>query len=53
LYGGRENGDDEQNWVQGVRFNSAETRIWSSRGVANEGMRDTPEPEDWRIGRRE
>jgi hypothetical protein len=53
LYGGRENGDDEQNWVQGVRFNSAGTRIWSSRGIVNEGMRDTPEPEDWRIGRRE
>src|ERR1035441_9066211 len=32
LYGGRENGDDEQNWVEGVRFNSAETRTWSFPG---------------------
>jgi len=27
LYGGRENGDEEQNWIEGVRFNNAEVRL--------------------------
>ncbi|KAK6587138.1 hypothetical protein PZA11_000428 [Diplocarpon coronariae] len=55
LYGGRENGDEEQNWVEGVRFNHAETRLWGSRDGQNEGgsLRETPEPDEWRVGRRE
>lgn len=54
LYGGRENGDEEQNWVEGVRFNNAETRLWGARDARNdaEALRETPEPEDWRVGRR-
>jgi hypothetical protein len=28
LYGGRENGDDQQHWVDGVRFDNAEIRLW-------------------------
>ncbi|KAK2628019.1 hypothetical protein QTJ16_002665 [Diplocarpon rosae] len=54
LYGGRENGDEEQNWVEGVRFNNAETRLWGSRDGQNEGgsLRETPEPDEWRVGRR-
>jgi hypothetical protein len=49
LYGGRENGDEEQNWVEGVRFNNAEVRLWGARDAS---LRVTPEPEDWRVGRR-
>ncbi|EKD14650.1 hypothetical protein MBM_07371 [Drepanopeziza brunnea f. sp. 'multigermtubi' MB_m1] len=54
LYGGRENGDDEQSWVDGVRFNNAETRLWGARDAQNEGgnLRSTPEPDEWRVGRR-
>ncbi|KAE8453364.1 hypothetical protein EG329_010225 [Mollisiaceae sp. DMI_Dod_QoI] len=54
LYGGRENGDEEQNWVEGVRFNNAETRLWGERDARNDGeaLRETPEPDDWRVGRR-
>lgn len=54
LYGGRENGDEEANWVEGVRFHNAETRLWGARDAQNEGrgLRETPEPEDWRVGRR-
>ncbi|KAF8852405.1 hypothetical protein BDZ45DRAFT_730208 [Acephala macrosclerotiorum] len=54
LYGGRENGDEEQNWVEGVRFNNAEARLWGARDAGNdaEALRETPEPEDWRVGRR-
>ncbi|PVH75526.1 hypothetical protein DL98DRAFT_575016 [Cadophora sp. DSE1049] len=54
LYGGRENGDEEQSWVEGVRFNNAETRLWGARDAQNEGgsLRRTPEPDEWRIGRR-
>ncbi|KUJ23025.1 uncharacterized protein LY89DRAFT_727811 [Mollisia scopiformis] len=54
LYGGRENGDEEQLWVEGVRFNNAETRLWGERDARNNGgaLRETPEPEDWRVGRR-
>jgi hypothetical protein len=54
LYGGRENGDEEQNWVDGVRFNNAETRLWGTRDSQNDSrnLRETPEPEDWRVGRR-
>lgn len=54
LYGGRENGDEEQNWGEGVRFNNAETRLWGSRDARNDSsrsLRETPEPEDIRIGR--
>lgn len=55
LYGGRENGDDEQSWVDGVRFHNAETRLWGARDAQNEGgnLRETPEPDEWRIGRRD
>jgi hypothetical protein len=55
LYGGRENGDEEQNWAQGVRFNNAEISLWGSRDDRNDGrnLRETPEPEDWRVGRRD
>jgi hypothetical protein len=54
LYGGRENGDEEQNWAEGVRFSYAEMRLWGSRDSRNNGtrLRETPEPEDWRVGRR-
>ncbi|KAH7397750.1 hypothetical protein BKA64DRAFT_672756 [Cadophora sp. MPI-SDFR-AT-0126] len=54
LYGGRENGDEEQSWVEGVRFNNAETRLWGAGDAQNEGgsLRRTPEPDDWRVGRR-
>ncbi len=54
LYGGRENGDEEQSWVEGVRFNNAETRLWGSRDAQNNGgsLRETPEPDEWRVGRR-
>ncbi|KAI9645181.1 hypothetical protein NHQ30_005915 [Ciborinia camelliae] len=31
LYGGRENGDDEQTWVDGVRARNAEMRTWQAR----------------------
>lgn len=54
LYGGQENGDEEANWVEGVRFHNAETRLWGARDARNEGrsLRETPESEDWRVGRR-
>lgn len=53
LYGGRENGDEEQNWADGVRFNGAGVRLWGLRDARNDGrsMRETPEPEEWRVGR--
>lgn len=31
LYGGRENGDDEQSWIDGVRARNAEMRNWQTR----------------------
>jgi hypothetical protein len=54
LFGGRENGDEEHNWAEGVRFSYAETRLWGLRDARNDGssLRETPEPEDWRVGRR-
>jgi hypothetical protein len=54
LYGGRENGDEEHAWAEGVRFSYAETRLWGLRDARNDGtsLRETPEPEDWRVGRR-
>ena len=54
LYGGRENGDEEQSWVDGVRFSNAEVRLWGLRDAAADGrtLGDTPEREEWRIGRR-
>jgi hypothetical protein len=53
LYSGRENGDEEQNWVEGVRFNNAEVRLWGLREARDDGrsLNVTPEREDWR-GRR-
>jgi hypothetical protein len=55
LYGGRENGDEERSWVEGVRSNNAEARLWGARDARNDDrhLRETPEPEDWRVGRRE
>ena len=52
LYGGRENGDEEQNWVDGVRFSSAEVNLWGA-GDERDGrsLHETPERESWRIGR--
>lgn len=54
LYGGRENGDEEHHWAEGVRLSYAETRLWGVRDARNDGarLRETPEPEDWRVGRR-
>lgn len=54
LYGGRENGDEQQNWVEGVRLSNAEVRRWGTRDVRSDGrnLRETPERELWRIGRR-
>jgi hypothetical protein len=53
LYGGRENGDEEQSWINGVRFSNAEVRLWGVRDGAGDGghLRNTPEREEWRIGR--
>ncbi|KAG9239118.1 hypothetical protein BJ875DRAFT_448966 [Amylocarpus encephaloides] len=51
LYGGRENGDDEQSWVDGVRVDNAEARLFSPAAIGNDNERsldDTPEREDWR-----
>ena len=28
LYGGRENGDDGQSWLDGVQFTNAEVMLW-------------------------
>lgn len=52
LYGGRENGDEEQNWADGVRFDNVGVRLWGLRDARNDGrsMRETPEPEEWRAG---
>ena len=40
--------------AEGVRFSYAETRLWGMRDARNDGqsLRETPEPEDWRVGRR-
>lgn len=46
LYGGRENGDEEQNWAEGVRFSNVEVQHWDGRD-----LRETPEQEEWRPGR--
>ncbi|QSZ35885.1 hypothetical protein DSL72_007007 [Monilinia vaccinii-corymbosi] len=32
LYGGRENGDDQQSWIDGVRTRNAEMRTWQVHG---------------------
>lgn len=55
LYGGRENGDEEQNWADGIRFNNAGIRLWSLRDARIDGrsMRDTPEREDRRTARQD
>ena len=47
LYGGRENGNDEQSWVDGVRFSNAEVRLWSLRETVGGGrtLGQTPERE--------
>lgn len=52
LYGGRENGDEERNWLEGARFHSAEMRLWNATDVPEHELRTTPEAEDWRLGRR-
>jgi hypothetical protein len=48
LYGGRENGDEEQNWAEGVRFNNAEVRLWGLGDARNDTgtTRETLEPEE-------
>lgn len=53
LYGGRENGDEEQQWADGVRFSNAEVRLWGLRDAVGDGrtLVDTPEREEWPIGR--
>ena len=53
LYGGQENGDDEESWVAGVRFNNAGVRLWGARDAEADGriMQQTPEREEWRLGR--
>ncbi len=50
LYGGRENGDDEQNWTDGVALNNTGTRFVGGRRTTSEerSFRETPEREDWR-----
>lgn len=53
LYGGRENGDEQRNWTDGVRFNNAEMRLWGLRDARGDGrsLRETPEREIWRVRR--
>lgn len=53
LYGGRENGDEERNWVEGVRSDNQEVRLLGLRDARNDGrsLNDTPEREEFRPGR--
>lgn len=53
LYGGRENGDEQQNWVEGVRAGNPEVRLIGLRDARNDGrsLNETPEREDFRPGR--
>jgi hypothetical protein len=53
LYGGRENGDEERNWAEGVRSDNSEIRLLGSRDVRNDGrsLNETPEREEFRPGR--
>ena len=53
LYGGRENSNEEQSWIEGVQMDHAETRLWGTRNASGQGRRfnRTPEQEDWRIRR--
>jgi len=55
LYGGSENGNDEQRWVDGVRFSNAEVRLWGLGDARSDerSMNETPEREDWRVSRRD
>jgi hypothetical protein len=50
LYGGQENGDDERSWLEGVRFDNVEIRLWGLRDARTDGriLHNTPEREDWR-----
>jgi hypothetical protein len=47
LYGGQENGSDDQLWTEGVRSSNVEVRSWNMRdGRENEtGWNGTPERE--------
>jgi hypothetical protein len=49
LYGGRENGNEEQDWADGVIFNSPGMRLWREGDESNEIMGETPEPAHWRL----
>lgn len=53
LYGGRENGDEERNWVEGVRSDNPEVRLLGLRDARNDGrsLNETPEREEFRPGR--
>ncbi|KAH8601370.1 hypothetical protein B0O99DRAFT_589419 [Bisporella sp. PMI_857] len=53
LYGGQENGDDEESWFNSIRFNNAGVRLWGVRDAGTDGqeLRVTPEREDWRASR--
>ncbi|PQE07631.1 hypothetical protein CJF30_00007395 [Rutstroemia sp. NJR-2017a BBW] len=42
LYGGRENGDEERTWIDGVRARNAEMRTWQTR----RNLDDSPGPEE-------
>lgn len=52
LYGGRENGDEEENWIEGVRFSNAEMRLRGARDERGDerSLHETPERDVWRIG---
>lgn len=54
LYGGRENGDDERSWIDGVRSDNADVRLWGLRDARNDArsLNETPEREDWRANMR-
>jgi hypothetical protein len=53
LYGGRENGDEQMNWAEGVRYNHSYVDIYRSRNAGNDNrnLRATPSPERIRVGR--
>jgi hypothetical protein len=52
LYGGRENGDEERDWVEGVRFSNAEVRLWGVRDARGDwrSLRETAERQLRRVG---
>lgn len=44
LYGGRENGDEERTWIDGVRARNAEMRTWQTRRNLDDSL--GPEEEE-------